>query len=77
VEDPNGTVSRVHAELRVRDGEISIVDRDSSNGTWIMRPGESWFKLDPGVVTSVPVGTQISVGARALTLRERPSLVIE
>lgn len=69
VPDVNGTVSRIHMELW-RDGStVSVLDRGSSSGTWVMPPGGSWQRLEPGIAVTIVPNTQLSVGARTMALR--------
>jgi pSer/pThr/pTyr-binding forkhead associated (FHA) protein len=35
LEDPDQTISRFHAELRVHGGEYVLIDLNSQNGTWV------------------------------------------
>jgi transcriptional regulator with PAS, ATPase and Fis domain len=56
VEDP--TVSRVHCEVRAREGGVTVRDRDSTNGTFV-----EGVRLVEGVV---PAGAILRIGASAV-----------
>jgi hypothetical protein len=45
------SVSRHHAEFRFENGQVQIVDLDSSNGTWVMVDGERQPVDEPREVT--------------------------
>lgn len=68
---PSGQVdsmSRVHAELRVRGGEAVVVDRGSTNGTFVWdEPAKAWQRLDPGEPHVVQAGTVLAFGERTAT----------
>jgi hypothetical protein len=64
----NDSMSRVHAELRVRDGELVVVDRGSTNGTFIWdEPAKAWQRLAAGEPHVVPTGTVLAFGERTAT----------
>jgi len=50
-------VSRLHAVIKVNDGEISIADLDSTNGTWVNN-----IKLEPHQDHSLNHGDRILLG---------------
>jgi hypothetical protein len=47
IEDPDGSISRVHLELRLEGWEVLIVDRSSTNGTFVEIPGQPPNLLRP------------------------------
>ena len=64
----NDSMSRVHAELRVRDGELVVVDRGSTNGTFVWdEPAKAWQRLAAGEPHVVRTGTVLAFGERTAT----------
>ena len=64
----NDSMSRVHAELRTRDGELVVVDRGSTNGTFIWdEPAKAWQRLPAGEPHVVRTGTVLAFGERTAT----------
>lgn len=45
--DPEGSLSRVHAEVRIEGWEVLLVDQDSTNGTLVELPGQAPVRLRP------------------------------
>lgn len=44
------SVSTIHAEIELtKMGELFIVDRNSTNGTYILRPGQSKIRIEQSV----------------------------
>jgi len=73
VDDPSGSVSRVHAEVRLRGWEVLLVDSGSRNGTQIALPGKTvWTRLTPSESVRLVPGTQVRLGARTFVF-ESPS----
>jgi len=68
VEDPTRSVSKTHAEMGVDAGGIWLVDRGSTNGTVLTRPGSAPQVLEAGVRVPVTVGAVVQVGDRRLTV---------
>lgn len=67
VEDPEHLVSRVHAEIRLVDWTVEIVDRGSSNGVHILTPESSdWHRVDADAAVAISPGTQIQIGRKTL-----------
>jgi len=61
------TVSRVHAEIRLRGWDVVVVDLKSSNGTYYLPPGAtSWLRVDSDTGTPIVPGTTITVGGLEL-----------
>jgi hypothetical protein len=64
----NDSMSRVHAELRAREGELVVVDRGSTNGTFIWdEPAKAWQRLAAGEPHVVRTGTVLAFGERTAT----------
>ncbi|MFJ4107607.1 RDD family protein [Oerskovia enterophila] len=68
VEDPTRSVSKTHAEMGVDAGGLWLVDRGSTNGTILTRPGGAPQVLEAGVRVAVTVGSVVQVGDRRLTV---------
>lgn len=68
LEDTERSVSRVHAEIRLQDWDVTIADRDSANGTYVAARGETeWRPVVPGRPEVVHSGTRIAFGKRTMT----------
>jgi hypothetical protein len=73
VEDRSGSVSRVHAEVRVNGWDVLVVDTGSRNGTYLAVPGERcWSPLVPRQGKRLVPGTRVRLGARTFIF-ESPS----
>jgi hypothetical protein len=65
MEDPDRTVSRVHAALIIDGWNVKAVDRGSANGTFIAGPGEDdWVPLIPNRPAAIKPGTRVRLGQR-------------
>ncbi|MBL1076996.1 FHA domain-containing protein [Nocardia sp. 2] len=68
IPDASGGMSRVHAEIRLLDWDVTVVDRGSANGTHLRPPGRAdWTRTVPGHPTVLEPGTQILLGGRVFT----------
>lgn len=66
--DEERSVSRVHAEIRLDGWDVTVVDRESANGTYVAARTETdWRRLAPGRPEIVAPGTRIAFGKRVLT----------
>jgi hypothetical protein len=66
VDDAERSISRVHAELRLFGSELQIVDRGSTNGTYVWSDTNAdWVRLVPNQVASVKPGGWVAVGSRS------------
>ena len=64
--DNQRSVSRVHAEIRLHEWDVYVVDRGSANGTFIApKDAHEWTRLT-GTERIVP-GTRVAFGRRVLT----------
>ncbi len=74
VHDRGGTVSRVHAEIRVQDWDVVLVDVGSRNGTFVVPPGGTAWERMPGhrSMRLVP-GTRVRLGHHRTFVFESPS----
>jgi hypothetical protein len=61
VVSPQQDISRTHLEVRVEGWEVLVVDL-SSNGTWLVRPGDEPQLLDRGEAVLVPPGSLLDLG---------------
>lgn len=73
LDDPEGTVSRIHAEIRLVQGGVQLVDRGSTNGSHLWDPtrGE-WDRLAADEPRSIVPGDRGAIGQRTF-LYERPT----
>lgn len=68
VTDPEGQVGAVHAEVRLDQWDVTLVDCGLSSGTQVREPeSAAWVRLIPGQPFTVVPGTRIQVGSRSLT----------
>ncbi|WP_067821156.1 FHA domain-containing protein [Nocardia inohanensis] len=66
--DVSGGMSRVHAEVRLAEREVTVVDRGSANGTHIKPPGRAeWMRAVPGHPVALEPGSQLMLGGRVFT----------
>lgn len=63
--DTAGEVSRRHAEIRLVDWDVQLVDLHSRNGTFLTPPGENReFQLEPGRPYVLAPGSYVRLGGR-------------
>lgn len=68
MQDPGGSMSRIHARIVLVGWDVNVVDASSANGTFVATTDEDeWTRLEPGVPTTVKPGSRISMGGRTLT----------
>ncbi|MGK8558028.1 FHA domain-containing protein [Nocardia gipuzkoensis] len=68
LDDSSGGMSRAHAEIRLIDWDVTVVDGGSTNGTHIRQPGrQDWIRAIPGHPVTLLPGAQIQLGGRVLT----------
>ncbi|MCP2289599.1 FHA domain-containing protein [Nocardia amikacinitolerans] len=68
VDDASGGMSRTHAEIRLKDWDVTVVDSGSANGTHIRQPGhQDWIRALPGHPVILQPGAQILLGGRTAT----------
>lgn len=61
-------VSGSHAELRLTDWDVTIVDRGSTVGTCVFEPGAGeWARLSAYEPRVIPPGTHMAFGQRVIT----------
>ncbi len=65
IDDPDRSVSRVHAEIVLDGWNVQVVDRGSTNGTFVFDEAEErWEQLAPGTPCTVPPSTRLGFGSR-------------
>ncbi|CAN5504640.1 hypothetical protein BH23ACT9_BH23ACT9_18190 [soil metagenome] len=68
LQDAERSLSRVHAEIRLIDWDVYIVDRGSANGTYVLpRGGQQWKRLVADTPEKVVPGTRVAFGKRVMT----------
>jgi RND superfamily putative drug exporter len=73
IEDRTGEVSDAHAEIRRVNGELVIVDRESTNGVFMCARGRrAWTRLTPWQPTPWLPGASVRIGNRILQLEAPP-----
>ena len=72
----NDSMSRVHAEISLRGAEVVVVDRGSTNGTFIWdEAAKAWQRLAAGQAHAVTPGTVLAFGERTATFEGRTAPV--
>jgi hypothetical protein len=67
LEDPDTTMSRVHAKLLLVGWDVQLHDASSANGTYSARPGDTeWTRLTPGTSVILKPGAKVALGGRTL-----------
>lgn len=67
LDDPERTVSRVHARIALVGWDVNVSDSDSSNGTHIAQAGATdWTRLTPHETVTIRPGARLLVGDRTL-----------
>ena len=61
VPDPSKSISKTHALLEL-DGGLWVHDLDSTNGVWVVSPGESPSEVTPGTRAPVTPGSDLELG---------------
>jgi hypothetical protein len=65
IDDPERTVSRVHAEVVLNGWQVQLVDRGSTNGTFIWdEPAAAWTTLVKDQPNTLKPGVRAAVGRR-------------
>ncbi len=68
LDDDSGTLSRVHAEIRLEGWDVLLLDRGSANGTYVAGAGQSaWNRLAPHRPIVLTPGTHVRIGRRMFT----------
>lgn len=65
INDPNGTVSRLHLKISLVGWQVEISDLGSANGSVLQTPGEE-RTLTPFEPAAIEPGARISVGHRSM-----------
>jgi hypothetical protein len=64
----NDSMSRVHAEIRSSGWDVVILDRGSTNGTFVWdEASKAWQRLSPGEAHVLEAGAVIAFGERTAT----------
>lgn len=63
LDDPQRSVSRVHAEVRLVGWDVQLLDRGSTNGTYVLRDGD-WEAVSRDEPRLIGPGTRMAVGQR-------------
>ncbi len=68
LDDDSGTLSRVHAEIRLEGWDVLLIDRGSANGSFLAASGQSgWTRLTPLQPVVLSPGTHVRIGRRTFT----------
>lgn len=67
VEDTSGGMSRAHAEIRLLNWDVAVLDLGSTNGTRTRMPGyRDWLRLAPHQPMLLVPGAEVMIGNRVL-----------
>jgi hypothetical protein len=65
---PNDSMSRVHAEFRPSGWDVVVLDRGSTNGTFVWdEASKAWQRLSPGEAHVLRAGAVLAFGERTAT----------
>ena len=68
LDDDSGTLSRVHAEIRLQGWDVVLIDRGSANGTYVAAANQpGWTRLSPRETFVLAPGTHVRTGRRMFT----------
>jgi hypothetical protein len=68
LDDPELTISRVHARVVLDGWEVRVSDAGSANGSYVrVPPSEDWTRLEAHLPTTIEPGTLLSFGGRVVT----------
>ena len=68
LEDPELSLSRVHARLVLDGWEVRVEDAGSANGTFLADAGsQEWRRLEAELPTTITPGVRLRMGSRVLT----------
>jgi len=67
-DDTKLSVSKTHLAYGVDETGFWVTDRNSTNGTTVIEPSGQRIPCAPGTRHYVPVGGQVQIGQRRLTL---------
>ena len=62
VPSPDQQISRTHCEIRVDNWDVRLVDRNSNNGTYVLRPNERPIRISPTEPFFLRVSDVIDIG---------------
>jgi pSer/pThr/pTyr-binding forkhead associated (FHA) protein len=66
--DTAGRLSRAHAEIRLIEWDVAVVDLNSKNGTFVKPPGhDQWLRLAPRQPHVLVAGAEVQLGGRTIT----------
>jgi FHA domain len=65
INDPNGTVSRLHLRISLVGWQVEVSDLGSANGSVLQSPGDE-RTLAPFAPTTIEPGTRIGIGQRSM-----------
>lgn len=65
INDPDGTVSRLHLKVSLVGWQVEVSDLGSANGSVVQSPGED-RTLTPFEPTAIEPGTRIGIGNRSM-----------
>ena len=66
--DTAGRLSRAHAEIRLIEWDVAVVDLMSTNGTFVKPPGhDQWLRLTSRRPYVLTAGTEVQIGGHTIT----------
>jgi pSer/pThr/pTyr-binding forkhead associated (FHA) protein len=67
INDPSLSVSKTHLTIEADGVGLWVIDRNSTNGTWIDEGRGALRPVPPNQRTPVPAGARVLIGERVLT----------
>jgi hypothetical protein len=63
--DPDLTLSRVHAELRLSEWDVQLVDRGSENGSLFQQGADPWQRAEPDTPVALQAGACVRLAGHS------------
>jgi pSer/pThr/pTyr-binding forkhead associated (FHA) protein len=66
VDDPERSISRAHAELRLVDWDVHLVNLSETNGSFVWDPtSNQWIPIPAGQSVMLTPGMRVALGRRS------------
>lgn len=70
LDDPERSISRIHADVRLVGWDVQLTDRGSANGTFVWDEGaRQWQRIPENTPTAIRPGAQVALGRRTFVYR--------
>ena len=72
VDDPERSISRAHAELRLVDWDVHLVNLSGTNGSFVWdENGQQWVPIPEGQSVVLTPGMRVALGRRSAVFESR------